>query len=256
MRDERRIRVAFLGDGHIARTATALLRDHAIDVLPAVGRDDAIPETDLLVETATQQVVRVRVPAVLASGQDVLLLSVGALADARLRSTLMSGPGRLTVCTGAIGGLDQVRALRVDGPLHDVWIESRKLPATLIQPWMDDDLIAQLRAGETEVVLADDLAAVVTSQFPASANVAASLALAADAWDTARARVIADPDAMRTRHTLHAAGAAGEVTVVVENDPSPERPRSSAIVARAVVRSVLDIARQRGFASPPGIGVG
>lgn len=244
-----RMRVAFLGDGHIARTASAMLATHPIDLLPAIGRDDAIGDVDLLVETATPQVVRVRLPAVIAGGQDVLLLSVGALADARMRATLLDGPGRLFVCSGAIGGLDQVRALRLDGPLREVWIESRKLPATLIQPWMDDDLTARLRAGDEEIVLADDLATVIAGLFPTSANVAASLAFAADAWGTARARVIADPTAIRTRHTLHAAGETGEVTVVVENEPSAARPRSSAIVARAVVRSVDDIARQRGFAA-------
>jgi len=136
----------------------------------------------------------------------------------------------------------------MEGALDDVWIESRKLPTTLIQPWMDEDLRARLLLGVEEIMLADGPVAEITRQFPASANVAASLALAADAWDTATARVIADPDATRTRHTLHASGELGSVTVVVENEPSAERPRSSAVVARAVLRSLADLARLRGFA--------
>lgn len=251
-----RLRIAFLGDGHIASVARTLLSARPYDIVPSIGRDDAVPgDVDLVIETATQQTARVRLPAVIGRGQDVLLLSVGALAHPDARATLAAGPGALMVCTGAVGGLDQVRALRVDGPLEDVWIESRKLPATLVQPWMDADLVTRLHAGDEEIVLDDDLATAVTARFPMSANVAASLALAADAWTTARARVIADPAAVRTRHTLHARGATGEVTVVVENEPSPERPRSSAVVARAVVRSVDDYARLRGFDAPAGITV-
>lgn len=249
------MRIGFLGNGQIAQATIALLAGRH-DVVAAFGRDDVIAdELDLLVETATQQAVCERLPAVIAKGTDVLVLSVGALADPGVRATLSAGPGRLAVCTGAIGGLDQVRALRVDGPLHDVTIESRKLPATLIQPWMDEALVSRLRAGTEEIVLDDALAVDVARRFPASANVAATLALAADAWDTARARIVADPAAVLTRHTLHAAGVTGQVTVTVTNEPSLERPRSSAVVARAVVRSIDDIARWRGFAGASGFGM-
>lgn len=245
----RRMRIGLLGGGHIAGTVLGLIAHRPYDVVSVTGRDDAIADDiDLLVEAATQQAVRERVPAVIARGTDVLLLSVGALTDEDLRERLMAGPGRLIVCTGAIGGLDQVRALRVDGALSEVRLESRKLPATLIQPWMDSAMRERLERGDEEIVLADGLAREVAALFPASANVAASLALAADAWDTAQARVVADPTALRTTHALHAAGATGAVTVVVENEPSPERPRSSAVVARAVVRCLDDVARLGGFA--------
>lgn len=249
--DMTRMRIGFLGDGNITRTVRGSLASRPYEVVGGFGRADAIPDgLDLLIEAATQRAVAERVPDVIARGTDVLLLSVGALADPDLRQRLTRGPGRLIVCTGAIGGLDQLRALRVGGALDRVSIESRKLPATLVQPWMDGALRQRLQAGAEEIVLDDDLATAVTQRFPASANVAAAVALAADAWDTATARVVADPTAVRTRHTIHAAGELGEVTVVMTNEPSPERPRSSAVVARAVVRSIDDYARLRGFDAP------
>lgn len=248
-----RMRVGFVGAGQLAGAARGLLAQHPYEI-STIGRDDDIGvDLDLVVETATQQAVRELIPAVIARGQDVLLLSIGALADAHLRSVLRAGPGRMLVCTGAIGGLDQVRALRVDGPLSEVNLESRKLPMALLQPWMSEELQARLRAGDEEIVLAEGLAVDIARQFPASANVAASLALAADAWDTATARVVADPAATRTRHTLYAAGRSGEITAAVDNEPSPERPRSSAVVARAIVRAVRDYARLRGFDVDSGI---
>lgn len=252
------LRVAFLGGGNI----NGELRRHVemsrpYDVVGTFGRDDALPsDIDVVVEAATQDAVRDRVPGLLDAGADVILLSIGALADAALRTRLTgSARGLLIACTGAIGGLDQVRALRAAGPLASASIETRKLPAALIQPWMSADLQAQLRAGDREIVLADGLAADVTRQFPSSANVAAAVALAADAWDTATARVIADPTAVHTRHAIHAVGELGEVRTAVTNTPSPERPRSSAIVAWAALRALDDYARLRGFAGHPALTV-
>ncbi|MFE6734711.1 aspartate dehydrogenase domain-containing protein [Microbacterium sp. NPDC057650] len=254
------LRVGFLGAGHINGVLrTAVERTRPYRVVGTFGREDVLPgsaDVDVIVEAATQQAVRERVPGLLAGGTDVILLSVGALADPALRAAVLDRPsaarGRLIVCTGAIGGLDQVRALRAAGPLRTVSIESRKRPATLVQPWMPEELQAALRASDTEIVLADGLAGEVAQRFPASANVAAALALAADAWDFATARIVADPAADPTRHEIHAAGDLGEVRAVVENAPSTERPRSSAVVAWAALRALDDYARLRGFPAVPG----
>jgi|GEM_PF-3461102 len=254
------LRVGFLGDGHITgvlRRAVHEFRPYR--VIGTYGRDDVVPgadAVDVIVEASTQQAVQERVPALLDSGVDVILLSVGALADVRLRSELlqsMPGRGMLIACTGAIGGLDQVRALRAVGPLTAVSLESRKLPGTLIQSWMPGELQAALRTGDTEIVLADGPAGEVAQRFPASANVAAALALAADAWDVATARIVADPAAEATRHEIRAAGALGEVRAIVTNTPSAERPRSSAVVAWAALRALDDYARLRGFPDADGV---
>lgn len=252
------LRVAFLGGGNInSELRRVVERDRPYEVVGTIGRLHALPsgaEVDVVVEAATQDAVRERVPALLDAGVDVILLSVGALSDADLRGRLLSPTaGTLIACTGAIGGLDQVRALRAAGPLSAVSIESRKLPGALVQPWMSSELRERLRAGESEIVLAEGLAAEVAQRFPSSANVAAALALAADAWDTATARVVADPAAVRTRHEIHAVGELGEVRAVVFNEPSPSRPRSSAVVAWAALRALDDYARLRGFGAPAGL---
>lgn len=257
------LRVAFLGGGNINGT----LRDEVAQTRPyrivgTFGRRDELPgsdEVDVIVEAATQEAVRDRVPALVDAGIDVILLSVGALAEEGFRARMLeagaasTGRGRLIACTGAIGGLDQVRALRAAGPLREVWIESRKKPAALVQSWMPEDLQQALRAGDREIVVADALAGEVAQRFPSSANIAAALALAADAWTLATARIVADPAAVRTRHEIYAAGDVGEVRIEVANAPSTRRPRSSAVVASAALRSLDDYARLRGFPAPAGL---
>ena len=64
---------------------------------------------------------------------------------------------------------------------------------------------------------------------------------------------IADPSAVQTRHEMRAAGDLGDVRTVVTNAPSPERPRSSAVVAWAALRALDDYARLRGFADADGV---
>lgn len=248
------LRIGFLGDGHLNGVLRREVeRARPYRVVGSFGRHASIPDAggiDVIVEAATQQAVRERVPALLAAGIDVILLSVGALAEPTVRADLLAGghPGRVIPCTGAIGGLDQVRALRAAGPLKTVSIESRKLPSTLIQPWMTDERRDALQHGDREIVLADGLASDVAQRFPSSANVAAALALAGDAWDHATARVVADPTAAVTRHEIHAAGELGEVRCTVTNAPSVERPRSSVVVAWAALRALDDYARLRGLA--------
>lgn len=252
------LRVALLGGGNINGRLRRVIEDsHPYEVIGTFGRHDELPgrgEVDVVVEAATQDAVRERVPGLLDAGIDVIVLSVGALADAGLRARLLGSiRGKVIACTGAIGGLDQVRALRAVGPLHAVSIESRKQPAALVQSWMPAELREDLEAGRAEMMLADGLAGEVAQRFPSTANVAAALALAADAWDLAIARVVADPAAVRTRHEIHAVGELGEVRIVVENAPSPERPRSSAVVAWAALRALDDYARLKGFAGADGV---
>ncbi len=64
---------------------------------------------------------------------------------------------------------------------------------------------------------------------------------------------MADPAATRTRHEIRASGELGEVRVVVENAPSAERPRSSAVVAWAALRALDDYARLRGYDGVDGV---
>lgn len=218
----------------------AYVRDaRPYDVVAVVGRDDVMPDgIDLLVEAATQPAVAERIPAVVSRGTDVLLLSIGALADAVVRNALATGPGRVLLTTGAIGGLEYVRALAAVGDLKSATIESRKLPATLIQPWMDTGLVARLTAGNEEIVLAEGPAALVTRQFPSSANVAAALAIAAGSWELTTARVIADPAATQTSHRVYANGGMGEISALATNAPSVAQPRSSAVVAASVLKDI------------------
>jgi aspartate dehydrogenase len=173
---------------------------------------------------------------VLAAGCDLVVVSSGPLLDDELRNALVAaGGGRLHVCAGAVGGLDLVRAAAAMGPIEQARITTTKKPAGLVQDHMTpaerDELLALT---DRTVLFAGPVAELVTS-FPASTNVAASLALAIGSTGVVEGRVVADPAATRTTHVIEVSGAAGEYRFEMTNHPSPANPRSSGIVPWSVV---------------------
>jgi aspartate dehydrogenase len=166
-------------------------------------------------------------------------VSVGALVDHDLFRRLQTAGGdRLHLTTGAIGGLHLIRAATRAGRLDAVTLTTTKPPASLLEDWMDEELLAELRAGRRQVVAFDGPAAQAVTRFPRSVNVAATLALAVGSWDLVRVRVVADPAVEVNRHDIEASGAAGRYRITVENRPSPDNPRTSAIVPHAVLQGL------------------
>src|SRR4051812_9879249 len=96
---------------------------------------------DLVVEAASQQALADHGAGVLAAGTDLLVVSVGALADDELfRRLSATGPGRLMISTGAIGGVDILSACRRLGSIDEVHLTTTKRSAVLVQSWMDADM--------------------------------------------------------------------------------------------------------------------
>lgn len=230
----------------------------SLDVALADGADaDGQPEprVDLFVECARVPAVTEYGPAIIAAGKDLLITSVGALADPQLRRTLLDdGPGRVYVTNGAIGGLDILAGAARDGGLDSVVLETRKAPASLIQPWMDEDLTEQLRGGSairdgktTEpIVLYEGDVAGAIDKFPANLNVAVALAHATGMWEDTVVKLIADPAADQTKHTITAAGASGTYQFEITNNPLPDSPATSGIVVDSVITGIRTIAGESG----------
>lgn len=194
---------------------------------------------DIVVEAAGQEALAEHGERYLQAGCRLLVVSVGALVDDDLFERLRAAGGsRLYLTSGAIGGLDLLQAARRTGPLATVTLTTTKQPGSLIETWMDDDLIADLQAGRREIVVYDGPAGEAVTRFPRSVNVAATLALTAGSWDLVRVRLVADPTVEVNRHEIEVTGAAGHYRFSVENRPSPDNPRTSGIVPHAVLQGL------------------
>ncbi|MEB3369073.1 aspartate dehydrogenase domain-containing protein [Saccharopolyspora mangrovi] len=215
--------------------------------LPVLDVESAIARADLVVECAGQRALAELGPSIVAAGTDLLVVSVGALADdallAKLRDT---GPGRLHLCSGAIGGLDALAATARMGGLDAVRIVTTKKAPALIQKWMDEPTAQRLRTTGEPVQLMRAPAREVTAAFPASANVAASVALAVGDWDLVEATVVADPNAPLTSHVITADGSAGSYRFEIRNHPSVDNPATSGVVPHAVLACLARLAQPTG----------
>jgi aspartate dehydrogenase len=255
--------VGLIGCGGIAQDVVAALRAQAdvsiIAALARPGRADAararlggievVESLDallsrapsLVAEVAGQGAVAEHCEAVLRSGVDCLVISVGALADpalyARLKSAAQVGNSRILLPAGAIGGIDAIAAMRVAG-LASVRYRSRKPPAA----WRGSpaEQVADLSVLTKPTVLYRGSAGEAARLYPQNANVAAALALAGLGFDATEVELIADPDARGNVHEIEAEGAAGRVAIALEGKPSRSNPKTSALAAMSVARALLN----------------
>lgn len=261
MSDVRTRRVGVLGHGAIgsvvadelasgriaqAELVGVALRDERVgETLPtgrSVGVEELLARSDLVVEAAGQAAFAAHAENVLTTGCDLLAVSTGALADEMVFASIVDArPGRLYLCSGAIGGIDMLRAARELGPIREARITTTKRPGGLVQKRMSEGEVAELLATTERTVLFDGRVEELVTLFPSSTNVAATTALALGSWDVLRGTVIADPAATLTSHVLDVDGASGRYRFEMVNEPSSEHPRSSAVVPWAVVRSLRDL---------------
>jgi aspartate dehydrogenase len=227
------------------------------------GWPDALGEADLVVECAGVGPAGEYGPAAIATGTDLVLTSVGALADPDVARGLLAGPGRLWVTSGAIGGFDVLGAAADAGGLDRVRIRTAKLPASLLRPWMtgpEQDGLRALRPGDEPVTVFSGGPAEAIERFPANVNVAVGLAWATrgrpDApgaspgvdelvllqrsLDRVHVELVADAAAVRSRHEILAEGPAGRFELSFESAPSPENPKTSGLTALSVARTIRE----------------
>jgi aspartate dehydrogenase len=203
---------------------------------------DLFKTADLVVEAAGQSAVSdVAVPG-LEAGCDVLLLSVGALADADLRDrifrTATHEQQRIHVPSGAIAGLDAVKAAALTGDLETVSLTTRKNPAGLAGAnyLVENDI--DVHAFDEARTVFEGPATEAAIAFPSNINVAMALSLAGIGPDETNVRIVADPDEDNNVHQIEATGGMGTIETTVRNVPSPTNPKTSYLAAISAIEKL------------------
>jgi aspartate dehydrogenase len=202
-----------------------------------------------VVEAASHEAVREYLVPLLEAGASVIVLSAGALADDALRAkaeqAAAASGALLYVPSGGVGGLDALKTACLAG-VDQVSIRVAKPPAAWKGiPYVEKlgfDLDA-LRAPRT---LFEGPAREGVPHFPQNVNIAAVLSLGGIGMDRTRLEVVADPGLALNTHTIRVSGVAGRMTVVLENVPAPENPKTSWLAcysALAALKSLQSKAR-------------
>lgn len=256
-----RTAIALIGYGAIGRHVAGVLADdvqcevsaqvvrpaRVADMLSELGPDvDVVSDIgalrekpDLIVEVAGHGALGEHGVSALAVGHNLLIVSVGALADQdlyrRLDQAALSGGGTAWIAPGAVGGIDALAAAR-HGGLNTVTYTSRKPPAAWKGTPGED--IVDLDSLTEAAVLFEGPADEAARTYPKNANVAATIALAGVGFAETAVRVVADPSAPGNVHELEAIGAFGRMSLRMEGKPLPDNPKTSSLTAFSVLRAI------------------
>ncbi len=188
-------------------------------------------DTTMVVEAASIEAIEEFGEEIVAAGKDLVVLSVGALMKKSVRRGLeraaKKAGARVIIPSGAIGGLDLLKAAAVEG-IDEIVLTTIKNPRSL----------PGKGPGRRKVVFEGDVEDAVRL-FPKNINVAAALAIASES--KLKVMIVSDPTAETNRHEVLARGAFGEMRLVVSNVPSPDNPKTSYLAALSVIRAIQGV---------------
>jgi aspartate dehydrogenase len=205
--------------------------------VPLVALGELAASANVVVEALPAAHFREVAEPALAAGRIFLPLSVGALLDhfdwvERARAT----GGRIIVPTGALLGLDAVRAA-AEGEIRSVTMITRKPPAALAgAPYLAEHGISLAGLNAPRRVFAGT-AREGARGFPANVNVAAALSLAGIGPDRTRLEIWADPTITRNTHRIEVDADAARFSMMIEGVPS-ENPRTGRIVPLSAIAAL------------------
>lgn len=263
------MRIAILGGGTIARLCLEHLRRGelpGIEVAGIAGRGPGSRgkplaaefgvayvagaqgllalKPDAVLEAASHEAVATNLVQILDAGVSVIVLSAGALADDRLRADAEAAARRsgalLYVPSGGIGGLDALKAACAAG-VDEVSIRVAKPPAA----WKNIPYVEALGVDLDRLRGAQELfsgpAREGVPHFPQNVNIAAVLSLAGIGFDRTRLEVVADPAITRNTHTIKVNGKSGRFTVVMENVPAPQNPKTAWLACYSALAALKEL---------------
>jgi aspartate dehydrogenase len=256
------MRVALLGGGTIARLVLEH-RPRDVEIAAIAGRSPAsrgaqlarefrIPyvvgreallaaRPDVVMEAASHEAVREHLVQLLDAGVSVIVLSAGALADDALRraaeDAAQKSGASFFVPSGGIGGLDALKTACLAG-VDEVSIQVAKPPAAWRGIAYVDRLGVDLDGLRQPETLFEGPAREGVPHFPQNVNIAAVLSLAGIGMDRTRLRVVADPALTLNTHTIRISGACGRMTLVLENVPAPENPKTSWLACYSAIAAL------------------
>jgi len=206
--------------------------------VPILRLDQLADQADIVVECAPAVVFREVAEPTLAKGKMFVPLSVGALLiHDDLIELAEQNSGRIIVPTGALLGLDAVRAA-AEGKIESVTMVTRKPPDGLAgAPYLAERGIdvANLSA---PLKIFEGSARDGAKGFPANVNVAAALSLAGIGPDRTRLEIWADPDISRNLHRIKVEADSARFEMTIENVPSGENARTGKITALSALAAL------------------
>src|SRR5512135_2897827 len=229
----RHMRLAILGGGTIARLVLEHVRAgrlKGVEVIAVSGRSAHSRGARLAAEFGLRYVV---------GGEALLALRPDSVLEAASRAAESAG-ALLYVPSGGIGGLDALKGACAAG-VDAVSIRVAKPPAAWKGIAYVEALGVDLDALDAPRTLFEGPARAGVPHFPQNVNIAAVLSLAGIGFDRTRLEVVADPALTHNTHTIRVAGKSGRFSVVLENVPAPDNPKTAWLACYSALAALRDL---------------
>jgi aspartate dehydrogenase len=243
--------LGMIGFGAIGREVmTALSKLGETSTMKAVlvrpGRDapNAVHEIGGLIEARPQVVlecaghaaVKEFAAPLLRAGIDVIVSSVGVLADDEVRTQLLDaerGGGRALLPAGAIAGLDGLLAARLAG-LDEVTYTSFKPP----HAWRGTaaEQVLDLNHSEPEREFFAGSAREAALTYPKNVNVGVAIALVGLGMDATRVKLVSSRNVTDPLGRIEASGAFGHFRFDIFARAAADNPKTSALTAYSILQ--------------------
>lgn len=210
----------------------------AFGVKEASDFDEIMDKCDLVIEAASAGFVAEFLEGVISRGKDAIVISIGGVLGAEeLLSSAEDKGIRIILPTGAIAGIDAVKAAKVAG-INSATLVTRKPAKSLTgAPYFSEKGI-DIDAIKEETVVFEGTAREAMKYFPKNINVSAMLSLAGIGPDRTMVKLVTSPEFSKNSHEITVEGAAGTLKMLSENVPSPDNPKTSYMASLAVIASL------------------
>lgn len=243
--------LGMIGFGAIGREVAAALAKlgegsslAAVLVRPGRAAPNAVHDVEALIaarpqvvlECAGHAAVREFVAPLLRAGIDVIVSSVGVLADDRFRNELLQaeqGGGRALLPAGAIAGLDGLLAARLAG-LDEVTYTSFKPPHAWRGTVAENVIDLEHPEAEREFFVGSAREAALA--YPKNVNVGVAIALVGLGMDATRVRLVSSRNVTDPRGRIEASGAFGHFRFDIFARAAADNPKTSALTAYSILQ--------------------
>ncbi len=218
-------------------TAQEHMRNYKNKV-PLVSAEALTELADIIVDCVPKQGFRAVVEPGLKAGRTIVTVSGAALlANEDLVDLAKDHGGRLILASGALLGLDAIRAA-AEGKIFSVTMITRKPPTSLQgAPYLTENQVDISNLAEPLRVF-EGSAYDGARGFPANVNVAAAVGLAGIGARNTRLEIWADPTRTRNTHTIKVDADSARFEMTIENFPSESNPGTSRITALSVIATL------------------
>jgi len=198
-----------------------------------------VAASDIVVECAHVSAVAKTADLCLAHGRDLMVMSVGGL-NADIFERFEKSSANLYAPSGAVAGIDGILASAM-GEIESMSLTTSKPPAGLKgAPYLVENNI-DLDAVKSATVVFDGSPKDAIKGFPKNVNVSTTLGFASSAGDKFRVRIVADPASSGNIHEVELRGSLGNIRVRVENKPSADNPKTSALAYYSAIAALKKI---------------